>query len=371
VKILHLISTLSAGGAELHLLTLCRCLKRHGVELVVACLREQVKGSRPLRPDFEKENIRVVNLQADSRYDWRFLGRLARVLKVERPHIVHTHLPRADIAAALTHRLTRSSAFLCSVHGIYRRRWFGPWTAPLMRQAYRETERVIAISSAVKNWLSQDFGVPDGKVTVIHYGIEPERFAYPKTGLSGTWELIGQKIIGSIGRLEVGKGFDCLIRAMSLVQRHVPRALLLIAGYDSSGYRQTLQALIGKLGLNERVRLIGFQSDIPPFLYALDVFAFASRSEGFGQVITEAMAAGKPVVASRLAPLTEIVVNGGTGLLVDPNAPEAFADAMVWLLTHPEEAQQMGRRGRERVYSHFSAERMSAETLSLYNELLR
>jgi glycosyltransferase involved in cell wall biosynthesis len=371
VKILHLISTLSAGGAELHLLTLCRYLKRHRVELVVACLREQVKGSRLLRPDFEKENIRVVNLQADSRYDWRFLGRLAHLLKVERPHILHTHLPRADIAAALIHRLTRSAAFLCSVHGIYRDRWFGAWTAPLMRQAYRETERVIAISSAVKNWLSQDFGVPDDKVTVIHYGIEPERFAYHKMDLSGMWELIGQKIIGSMGRLEVGKGFDCLIRAMSLVQRHVPHALLLIAGYDPSGYGQTLQALVGKLELNKRVRLVGFQSDIPPFLSALDVFAFASRSEGFGQVIAEAMAAGKPVVASRLAPLTEIVVNGDTGLLADPNDPEAFADAMVWLLTHPEEAQQMGRRGRERVYSRFSAERMSDETFSLYNELLR
>jgi glycosyltransferase involved in cell wall biosynthesis len=371
VKILHLISTLSAGGAELHLLTLCRYLKRHGVELVVACLREQVKGSRLLRPDFEKENIRVVNLQADSRYDWRFLGRLAHLLKVERPHILHTHLPRADIAAALIQRLTRSAVFLCSVHGIYRDRWFGPWTAPLMRQAYRETERVIAISSAVKNWLSQEFGVPDDKVTVIHYGIEPERFAYPKMDSSGMWELIGQKIIGSMGRLEVGKGFDCLIRAMPLVQRYVPHALLLIAGYDPSGYGQTLQALVGKLELNERVRLVGFQSDVPPFLSALDVFAFASWSEGFGQVITEAMAAGKPVVASRLAPLTEIVVNGETGLLVDPNDPEAFADAMVWLLTHPEEAQQMGRRGRERAYSHFSADRMSDETLSLYNELLR
>src|SRR5215813_556072 len=115
MKILQLINTLSTGGAELQLLTLCRYLKRQGVEVVVAYLREQVKGSRSLRSDFEQEEIRVIDLHADSRYDWRFLSQLARLLKVERPHILHSHLPRADIAAALLHRFMRSPAFFCSV----------------------------------------------------------------------------------------------------------------------------------------------------------------------------------------------------------------------------------------------------------------
>ncbi len=370
MKVLHLINTLSAGGAELHLLTLCRYLKQHGVETVVACLREQVKGSQSLRPHFEKEHVRVVNLQADSRYNWCFLGRFAHVLKVERPHLLHTHLPRADIAAALIHRLTRSPTFLCSVHGIYRHRWFGPWAAPLLRQAYQEADGVIAISAAVKNWLGQDLGVSADKVTVVHYGIELERFAYAAMDLRAAGGQ-GQPIVGSIGRLEAGKGFDCLIQAMPLVQRHMPHAVLLIAGHDPSGYGKTLQALIDALELNGRVRLVGFQSDVPSFLYALDVFAFASRSEGFGQVVIEAMAAGKPVVASNIPPLTEIIVDGETGLLVAPDDPKAFGNAIVWLLTHPAEARQMGRRGQERVRSQFSAERMSAETLLLYKELLR
>ncbi len=371
MKIFHLINTLSAGGAELHLLTLCRYLKRQGVEVVVACLREQVKGSRSLRPDFEKEHIRVVNLQADSRYDWRFLGRIVRLLNIERPQMLHTHLPRADIAAALIHRFTRSPVFLCSVHGIYRHRWFGSWAAPLMRQAYQEADRVIAISSAVKNWLGEDCGVPADKVTVIHYGIEPERFVYPKMDLREVWKRKGQMVVGSIGRLEVGKGFDCLIHAMSIVQTYTPHAVLLIAGHDPLGYSQTLQMLIDRLKLCGRVQLVGFQSDPPSFLHALDVFAFASHSEGFGQVVIEAMAASKPVVASGIPPLTEIVVDGETGLLVEPGDSRAFANAIIWLFTHPEEAQQMGRRGCERVQSHFSAERMLHETLSLYSALMR
>jgi glycosyltransferase involved in cell wall biosynthesis len=239
-----------------------------------------------------------------------------------------------------------------------------------MRWTYQEAERVIAISAAVKSWLGQDLGVAADKVSVVHYGIELERFAYPQMDCRGVWARKGQAIVGSLGRMEAGKGFDCLIRAMSIMHSHLPDVLLLIAGHDLSGYRQILQALIARQGLDEEVRLIGFQSDVPSFLHALDAFAFASHSEGFGQVVIEAMAAGKPVVASRIPALTEIVVDGETGILVEPKAPKALADAIVWLLTHTAEAQEMGRRGQERVHSHFSAERMSAQTLALYHTLL-
>src|SRR5215468_9621603 len=100
MKVLHLINTLSTGGAEMHLLTLCRHMKRQKVKIVVTCLREHVKDSRSLRRDFEKEDIRVINLHANSRYDAFFLSKIMRVLREERPDILHTHLPRADFAGA-------------------------------------------------------------------------------------------------------------------------------------------------------------------------------------------------------------------------------------------------------------------------------
>lgn len=371
MKVLHVINTLSAGGAELHLLTLCRHLRQRGIEIVVACLREQIKGSRPLRSDFEQEGIKVVNLRGDSRYDGRFLIRLARLLKEEEPHILHTHLPRADISAALLYRLNNlSPVFICSVHGIYRDRWFGRLLAPLMRCAYQEADGVIAISYAVKNWLAQDFQIPIEKVTVIHYGIEPEQFAYPKMDLKTTWGLKGQVVIGSVGRLEAGKGFDCLIQSMLIVRKHIPNAHLLIAGHDPWGYGKILKALIDKLELKGQVRFVGFHSDIPSFLHALDIFAFASRSEGFGQVIIEAMAAGKPVVASKIPPLTEIVVDGETGLLVEPDNPGAFADAIIRLMNHPDAARQRGEAGAQRVRKDFSAYAMAERTLDLYNRFV-
>src|SRR5262245_49374104 len=119
MKVLHLINTLSAGGAELHLLTLCRHLKRYGVEVIVAYLREQVRDSRSLRLDFEKEGVRVINLHADSRYNCRFLGRLVRLLKAEQPDILHTHLPRTDCAGAVARLLYPAIRWVSAVHGIY------------------------------------------------------------------------------------------------------------------------------------------------------------------------------------------------------------------------------------------------------------
>ncbi|MGH7967050.1 MAG: glycosyltransferase family 4 protein [Candidatus Binatia bacterium] len=374
MKVLHLINTLSAGGAELHLLTLCRYLKRQGVEVMVACLREQVKdGSRSLGPDFEQEGIRVVRLQAESRYDLRFVLALAALLKEEQPALLHTHLPRADLAGAWV-RLRYPSlacAWVCSVHDIYTKAWGGRWTLPIFNYVWRRADAVVAISHAVKEWLERERQVPPDKVTVIHYGIEPERFAQPHTDLRARWGLDGRALVGSIGRLEPRKGHECLIQAMPIVLRQVPDTALLIAGPDTWEYSAVLRPLIAKLGLDSQVRLVGFQGDVPSFLHALDVFAFASRSEGFGQVVIEAMAAGTPVVTSRIPPLTEIMVDGETGLLVEPDDPRAFAQAIAWLLQHPEEAQRMGKQGQERIQSHFLAGRMAEETLALYHRVLR
>ena len=317
MKVLHLINTLAVGGAELHLLALCRYLKQHGLDMLVVCLREQVKDSRSLRPEFENEHIRIVNLRADSRYDWRFPGRFVRLLKEERPDIVHTHLPRADFAGSIGQLLYPTIPWVSSVHDIYSKSWFGKWTLPLFNVLWRRADAVIAISYAAKDWLVQERRVPSAKVVVIHYGIESQRFARPHSDRRPMVGPDGGAVVGTIGRLEPRKGHEGLIRAMPEVLQQVPKASLLIAGHDPWGYGQTLQVLITAMGLSNRIQLVGFLDDIPSFLWGVDVFAFASRAEGFGQVLLESMAAGKPVVASRIPPHTEIVVNGETGLLVE------------------------------------------------------
>lgn len=368
MKVLHLINTLSAGGAELHLLTLCRHLKKSNIEPVVACLREHVDGSRSLCADFARAGIRVINLQASSRYDSRFFVRIARVMTEEQPDILHTHLPRADLAGVFVKILRPSTAWVSSVHAIYSEDWSGRWSLPLIRLMWRRANRVLCISHAVHDWLIRE-GLTPHNAKVIHYGIEADQFLHPRTDLRKLWGLDERFVVGSLGRLEARKGHQYLIQAMPELSRQVPGALLLIAGHDPWGYGRELRRLVDKLGIGESVRLVGFQSDIPSFLSALDAFAFATNSEGFGQVMVEAMAAGKPVVASKVAPLTEIAVDGRSALLVEPGNPAAFAGALQRLSSSPVKRRRLASRARERVQKYFTAERMTGETISLYEEV--
>jgi glycosyltransferase involved in cell wall biosynthesis len=370
VKVLHLINTLSAGGAELHLLTLCRHLKKQNVEIVVVCLREDVRGSRSLRIDFEKEGIKVIALNADGRYDYRFFRKIARLMTVECPDVLHTHLPRADVAGAFAQYLNPSVAWVCSVHAIYSEDWSGRWSLPLVRRLWARADAIVCISHAVHKWMTEK-SIPRGKVTVIHYGIEAEQFLDARMNLREHWSLDYKFVIGSIGRLEPRKNHDCLIAAMPQICQAIPNALLLIAGHDPWAYGATLRRQIDELGLGENVRLVGFQKDVVSFLDAIDVFAFATNSEGFGQVMIEAMAMRKPVVASAIPPLTEIAIDGDTGLLVEHGNPRAFADALIELIKDPVKRERMGRRGRERVGQFFTAERMARQTLVLYEKLER
>lgn len=366
VKVLHLINTLSAGGAELHLLSLCRELRRRDVDVSVACLREQVRDSRSLRRDFEAEGIPVADLRAASRYDWRFPSRLLALLRQERPNILHTHLPRADFAGVLARQLRPTLRWVSSVHNIHSGSWSARWVLPLFGPIWRRSDGLIAISHAVKRWLVGAYGVPSQKITVIHYGIRTDAFAAENRGHDGPG---ARAVIGSLARLEPRKGHETLVRAMPMILGERPDACLRIAGHDVWGHGRKIRALISDLHLQENVQVVGFQRDVPAFLHDLDVFAFASRSEGFGQVLLEAMAAGAPVVASRIAPFDEIVVDGDTGVLVEAGAPRAFATAILRLLDHPLEAAQMARQALERVRSHFSVGPMADHTASLYEQL--
>jgi glycosyltransferase involved in cell wall biosynthesis len=212
-------------------------------------------------------------------------------------------------------------------------------------------------------------GLPQDKIRQVHYGINVESFGHPSRDLRREWGLDGRPLIGSIARLEPRKGLEVLIRATKGVVEEFPDALLLIAGSDPSGYRSHLDRIVDELGLTSSVRFVGFQSDITSFLHSLDVFAFASRSEGFGQVVIEAMAASRPVVVSDIEPLNEIVQDERTGLVCKSD-PEPFARAIIETLRNPEATQERAQGGLKRVTEHFSAERMCDEMVSLYEDVV-
>jgi len=370
VKILHLTNTLLAGGAELHLLTLCRTLKKQGVEVVVAYLKGQGTGSRSLIGDFEEAEIRLVYLNGERRSDLVFVLRLIQLLKSERPDIIHTHLPRADLGGFVAKLLVPETVWVASAHAIYSNSWSGRRLLPLFSHIWNCADAVVAISYAVSNWLLNDRGIRTEKIVVIHYGIEGSHFDLVEANEAIDNSSRTSSVIGSLGRLVETKGHDVLVRAGSAVFAAMPDASIVIGGGDPHGYGKKLQMQIDELQLGKKIHLVGFNKDVPAFLRSLDIFAFATRSEGFGQVLIEAMASGLPVVASQIPPLDEIVIDGKTGLLVEKDNPAAFARAIIELLQNPKTAIQMGRNGRRRVEERFTSIRMSAETISLYHRIL-
>lgn len=354
----------------MHLLALSKHLRARGVEVVVVYLKHFVRGSQSLRDAFEEAGIRTLDLGAESRWSTGYIRKFEGLVQRERPHLIHTHLPRADVAGAWVRRV-RSIPWISSVHGIYSESWSGRRWLPLVRFAWQYADALIAISAAVKDWLATWQSVSPDKVSVVYYGIDIEAFRETPLNLRTEWGLERNKVLGSLGRLEPGKGHDVLIRSMPEVLKAHPDAILVIGGHDPEGYGATLQSLINDLGLQSQVRLVGFQREAAAFLKAVDVFALASRSEGFGQVVIEAMASSLPVVISRIPPLTELVEDGVTGFLVQPNSPVDFGQKVARLLDRPVEAKRLGENGREMVRRRFSASRMADETLGLYTTLVR
>ena len=366
MKVLHVINTAYTGGAEVHLLGLVRELVRRDVDVSVAFLRTGLFDGRSVLGDFEALGVRVYALGANSRYGLSFVAALWRVIRREQPDVLHTHLPRADIAGMLAAvGGPRWMARVVSLHNIYGQYWAGRAILPLCRVAWRMADGVIAISRAVREWLIGPMGTPSRRVRVIHYGLdlgEVDRRRAGRRPRAGA--------IGSVARLERRKNHECLVRAMPYVLRRHPQARLCIAGHEAVGYREILQRSIDELGMGEVVTLTGFEGNVVGFLEGIEVFAFASRAEGFGLVVLEAMAVGRPVVASAIAPVDEIVLPGRTGFLADPEDPVSFADAIDVLLRDTSLARRLGEAGRRRVEEEFSLTRMVDSTLDVYRDVV-
>jgi len=155
---------------------------------------------------------------------------------------------------------------------------------------------------------------------------------------------------------------------MPLLLERVPFTHVVIAG--GGDLEEYLRDLASEVGVADRVHVLGPRKDVPALMHAIDVFAMPSIWEGFGLVLLEAMAAGRPIVASRVATIPEVVVDGETGLLVPAGDPVALADALAQLAHDPALARRLGEAGRERLRQHFSIEKMVGDTELLYRELM-
>jgi glycosyltransferase involved in cell wall biosynthesis len=369
MHILHVITTINRGGAENHLVALVSEQVASGLRVTVAYL----KGDGYWQVSLRDMGVRVEPLGLGSYGEISPMMKLRALIRSVAPDVVHAHMPPAELYTRLALLfLHPAPVIVISKHNdepFFR----GVGQAAMGRWVSRRATRMIAISDAVNAYARNHLNMPADRVTTVHYGVEPRPYEQVseslRQDLRAEWGIPPDAwVIGTVARLVPQKTLHVLLNAYAQYRvqaRQVSRLVLVGRG----PLEAELKALSGQLGLENEIIWAGFREDIPAVMNALDAFVLTSSYEGFGLVLLEAMAAARPVVASRVSAIPEIVQDGMTGLLCESGDPEDFAHALLSL----EEADvrtRLGTAGHDRVLIHFTPARMAEATFSVYKECL-
>lgn len=312
------------------------------------------------------EGLELVPLSPTSEMDLGAAWRLARLVKQLRPDVVHAHDPHgvAMAALALSMGTSRISPALIAT----RRVDFPIKQNALSRWKYRQVDCFICASDAIRRILAAD-GLPESRLVTVYEGIDIERVeAAPPIDLHAElWLPHHAPIIGNVAALVPHKGQRHLLDAAALVVRQAPDARFVIAG--DGELRGSLERLIKEQSLDKHVFLLGFRPDVLSVHQAFDIFVMSSVTEGLGTSLLDAMACGKPVVATTAGGMPEVVADGKTGILVPPRDHRAMASAIIRLLGDESLRRDMGAAGRARVRQHFSVEEMVRGTMAVYRRV--
>jgi glycosyltransferase involved in cell wall biosynthesis len=314
------------------------------------------------------EGLELLPITPRTEMDLSAAWKLSRAIKSLRPDVIHAHDPHGAAMAALGLSMStepRRARLIAS-----RRVDFRLKGSALSRWKYDQVDCFICASEAIRQILLTD-GIAESRTATVHEGIDLGHVAAaPVARLhEELWLPHGSPVVGNVAALVPHKGQRHLVEAAALVVRQVPDARFVIAGEGE--LRETLEHQIRHLGLEKHVLLAGFRPDILSVHKAFDIFVMSSITEGLGTSLLDAMACGKPVVATIAGGIPEVVRHGETGLLVPPRDHDAMAEAIVRLLQDAELRRRMGDNGLSLVHAKFSAERMVEETLRVYERVLR
>ncbi len=312
------------------------------------------------------EGLDLIPLAPKTEMDLTAAWRLSRIVKQLKPDVLHAHDPHGVAMAALA--LSMSTQLAKPPLIAARRVDFHLRGNSLSRWKYRQVDCFICASEAIRQMLVGD-GVPPGRTVTVHEGIDIERVerAEPANLHGEFWLPHHAPLVGNVAALVPHKGQRHLVEAAHLVVQQVPDARFIIAGEGE--LRPQLERQIKEHRLEKHCILAGFRPDVLSVHKAFDIFVMSSVTEGLGTSLLDAMAAAKPIIATRTGGIPEVVTDGKTGILVEPRDHVAMADAIVRLLKDETLRRQMGEAGRARARSLFSAERMVQNTLKVYERV--
>lgn len=367
---LALVTTeLAVGGAERCLVNLACGLARRQFEPVVYSLRPAPVGpAGALVEQLRAERIATRFLGVSS--SWQALSavrQLTALLREQRPALLQSFLYHANVIGSLAARRARVRRVVTGIRVADPRSWRNRWE----RWVTRSADRVVCVSEAVAQFMQTRVGVPERQLLVIPNGIDVARYSHVTPASPDELELsTARRGLVCVGRLHPQKGFDWLL---PLAARFLPRLpdhdLVIVGAGDEEA---NLRRLAVDLGIESRVRLVGWRAParIPAILAAADVVLIPSRWEGMPNVLLEAMAAGRPVVATRVEGVPEVLGPLADIQAVAPGDADAFIASVLKLASQPGEAAAWGDRNRQRVAEHFSLDAMVDRYADLYRQLL-
>ncbi len=378
IRVLRVIARLNVGGPALHAALLTERLDpvRYHTQLVAGrespgeanylTLRGRSLENLSILPSLGRE-IGAQDLIA--------FARLYRLVRKMRPHIVHTHTAKAGALGRLAARLAGVPVVIHTYHGHIFQGYFPSLKTRLFlnteRWLARGTDRLLTVSEAVRqDLLRRGIGSPE-RLSVVPLGLDLDpliQCEMVRGQLRAELGVGDVPLVGIIARLVPIKRHEDFLAAATVVASRIPNCRFLVVG--DGELRGRLEARSRELGLGGRVHFLGWRGDLPRIYADLDLVALSSANEGLPVSLIEAMAAGRPVVATRVGGVPDLVEHGVTGLLVSPEDPAALAEATMALLTDPERRRAMGEAGRKRVHPAFSAERLVEDIDRLYTELL-
>ena len=358
------------GGAEMLVHEFARRLDRDRFVPYLCVTRRPTPDRAELvsaeRRALEREGVRVLHLDRPSSASLRPWARLGRLLIAERIDIVHAHMPRANAPATVLARGARVPVVIAHEHGSVR---YDDRLRRLLNQRVVGplADRVFAVSEWDRHNLLERQGMDPTRVEVFANGIPP--LPSPVPDVRAALAPMDRPLIGALGRLDPVKGYDDLISAMLLLRRDGIRVACVIAGIGPDEAR--LRSQISAAGLDGDVRLLGLREDVPSLLSAFDIAVMSSRSEGAPLALMEYMAAGLPIVATRVGGIPELIQDGATGLLCAPDSPQELADALRRVLTEPRLAGRLGVAAQDRQKREMDLDvvvrRLERRYLALYS----
>jgi len=355
LRILHIDPERNWGGGEVQVFGLLTYLAARGHR---NDLLTHPQGR--LFAESQKLNVRAQGFAVRNDFDVKSGFRLRRLIREQKYDIVHFHTKRAHALALWLSRRGDDPKYVVT------RRMDYPiakgWYTDMLYN--RRVDGVVAISQPIVEILVKA-GVDPKRICRIHSGVDASRFRLSADRPRPDSDPV---VVGSAAVMEERKGHRYLLEAARLLKDRGYQIRYLIAGEGS--LRKSLEAMVETLGLREEVRFAGFISDVAAFLAGIDIFAMPSLYEGLGVAVLEAMAAGKPVVATNVGGLAESIIDSMTGFLVAPRDSQALADAIGKLAGEKSLAHEMGQRGAARVQEHFSLETMTAKNEAYYYALL-